>query len=156
MPCRIGRFTQGLPTMPAHRPAGAFALLLIAFCQASVLAQPPSVADNGLRDAFQSPPAEFRPLVITHSMPLNRDDATELLSARRAGGAVIDVGITPGSTNLTDEPWNNAHLPERSRAVPEAPRSHGSAETGRATHLDLRRTGLSQRQRRRTRSGRSS
>ena len=94
--------------MPAHRPAGTFALLLIAVCQASVLAQPPSVADNGLRDAFESPPAEFRPLAIIHSMPLDRDDATELLSARRAGGAVIDVGITPGSKNLTDEPWNNS------------------------------------------------
>jgi len=65
-------------------------------------------ADHGLSHAFHAPPAEFRPLVIAHSMPLNRDDATAWFAARRAGGAVIDVGVTPGSKDQGGEPWNNS------------------------------------------------
>ncbi len=60
-----------------------------------------------LADCFRDPPAEFRPLIITHSMPLDRPEAVDWLKARRAGGAVIDAGVTPGSEDVGEEPWNN-------------------------------------------------
>lgn len=82
--------------------------VLTGLYRANALAQPPSDSHARLADAFRSPPAEFRPLVIVHSMPLHRDDTTEWLAARRAGGAVIDVGVTPGSKDAGEEPWNNA------------------------------------------------
>jgi len=64
-------------------------------------------ADQGLRHAFRAPPAEFRPLIIAHSQPLDRDGAIKEFAARRAGGGVIDVGVTPGSKDLSGERWNN-------------------------------------------------
>ncbi|NQT16634.1 MAG: hypothetical protein HQ582_28000 [Planctomycetes bacterium] len=67
-----------------------------------------TAADHDLRHAFRAPPAEFRPLIIAHSMPLSREDATDWLAARRAGGAVIDVGVTPGSKDQGGETWNNS------------------------------------------------
>ncbi len=82
-------------------------LLLIALCQTPASAQSSRNAQTQLADSFHSPPPEFRPLIITHSMPLNRDDATEWLAARRTGGAVIDVGVTPGSKDVGGERWNN-------------------------------------------------
>ena len=78
-------------------------LLLTTLCQVPALSQ----SLDRLSDSFHSPPSEFRPLIITHSMPLHRGDATQWLAARRAGGAVIDAGVTPGSKNVGDEPWNN-------------------------------------------------
>jgi hypothetical protein len=68
---------------------------------------PVSAADGELTELFRSPPAEFRPLPILHSMPLNRDDAIPRLGTWRVGGAVIDVGVTPGSKSLGREKWNN-------------------------------------------------
>jgi hypothetical protein len=67
-----------------------------------------TAADHNLRHAFRAPPAEFRPLIITHSKPLDRDHAIEGLAARRAGGAVLDVGVTLGSRDLSGERWNNS------------------------------------------------
>lgn len=75
-------------------------LVLITLLQTPIFAQ-------ALQDSFRSPSAEFRPLIITHSMPLHRGDAAQWLAARRAGGAVIDAGVTPGSKDVGDEPWNN-------------------------------------------------
>jgi glycosyl hydrolase family 106( putative alpha-L-rhamnosidase) len=86
--------------MPKSRYASAIVLVLMTLLQTAIFAQ-------SLQDAFHSPPAEFRPLIITHSMPLHRDDAPQWLADRRAGGAVIDVGVTPGSKNVGDEPWSN-------------------------------------------------
>ena len=85
-------------------------LLLAALYAADTSATEPDImaADHDLRHAFRAPPAEFRPLIITHSKPLDRDDATEGFAARRAGGAVIDVGVTLGSKDLSGERWNNS------------------------------------------------
>ena len=73
----------------------AFTAVMLMTPLATLLADDNNTSEHRLGDTFRAPPAEFRPLIITHSMPLNRDDATEWLAARRAGGAVIDVGVTP-------------------------------------------------------------
>jgi hypothetical protein len=70
------------------------------------VASPTSDAE-ALRQAFVDPPPEYRPLIIAHAGPLNDPDALEGLAARRAGGAVLDAGVKPGSKNLGEEPWNN-------------------------------------------------
>jgi hypothetical protein len=88
------------------RTAAFLAVLMLA-CQMQSQAEAPFATQTSLIAAFQSPPSQFRPLIITHSMPLNRDDATQWLAARRAGGAVIDVGVTPGSKSINEERWNN-------------------------------------------------
>jgi len=75
--------------------------------QALALAELTSATHAELSAVFRSPPAEFRPLVITHSMPLYREDIAQWLAARRAGGAVIDAGVTPGSKSINEERWNN-------------------------------------------------
>jgi hypothetical protein len=72
-----------------------------------LFAHPLVAAETELADQFREPPPRFRPLVILHSMPLDRADAIKQLSARRAGGAVIDVGVTPGSRSVGQEQWNN-------------------------------------------------
>lgn len=89
--------------MPKSGYASAIVLLVTTVCQVPALSQ----SLDRLGDTFHAPPAEFRPLVITHSMPLTRGDAAQWLAARRAGGAVIDAGVTPGSKDVGDEPWNN-------------------------------------------------
>ena len=73
--------------------------------EATESAQPAATED--LRRMFQSPPAEFRPLVITHSHLLNVDDPAKLLQQRHAGGTVLDAGVKPGSKDISEEPWNN-------------------------------------------------
>ena len=83
------------------------AVLLTFACQMRGLEGSPSSNQDALATLFESPPARFRPFIITHSMPLNRDDAVQWLAARRAGGAVVDVGVTPGSKSISEEPWNN-------------------------------------------------
>ncbi len=68
-----------------------------------------SLAAEGrsLRDSFANPDPEFRPLVIMHSQPVRDARAIDELAARRAGGAVIDAGVAPGSKDVGGEPWNN-------------------------------------------------
>lgn len=62
---------------------------------------------DDLREAFKDPPAEFRPLMIVHSRPLHSAEARKWFEARRAGGAVVDSGVKPGSKDVGDEPWDN-------------------------------------------------
>ena len=101
------RIWQNCLLVDQLRLATAIALLLPLLGQfpARAQSQPDPLAP--LADSFHSPPAEFRPLIITHSMPLSRGDALQWLQARRAGGAVLDVGVAPGSKDIGDEPWNN-------------------------------------------------
>ncbi|NLX53741.1 MAG: hypothetical protein GXY58_01360 [Planctomycetaceae bacterium] len=62
---------------------------------------------SALRAAFRAPPPACRPLIIMHSSPLGSADALPWLTARRAGGAVIDGGVRPGSSDRGEEPWDN-------------------------------------------------
>ena len=66
-----------------------------------------SDSQDRLRRDFRDPPAQYRPLIIAHAQPLRDPDATQWIEIRRAGGAVLDAGVKPGSENLGNEPWNN-------------------------------------------------
>lgn len=95
------QYSQFVPTL---------VLLLTAVSQLPAPGQaPPAPADGPgqLGEFFRSPPSEFRPLIITHAMPLDREDTVDWLKARRAGGAVVDGGVAPGSKDVGGEPWNN-------------------------------------------------
>lgn len=84
-------------------------LVLVAAGAGVLLWHPPCTAEDAvsLRDAFQDPPNEFRPLIITHSGILHNAGTLDWLAARKAGGAVLDAGVKPGSKDVGDEPWNN-------------------------------------------------
>ncbi len=89
--------------MTKHLSPGLFSLFLVSLAQSLLVAQTP----DDLRDAFQSPPARFRPLPIMHSAPLSHGGTLPWLAERHAGGVVIDAGVTPGSKDVGDEPWDN-------------------------------------------------
>ena len=63
----------------------------------SLIAVVSAAASADLRESFADPPPEFRPTIITHGYLLNQPNGLAGLRAKRSGGAVIDVGITPGS-----------------------------------------------------------
>ncbi len=59
-----------------------------------------------LRLAFQDPPSEYRPVIITHGQTLTDPGVLAWLDARRAGGAVLDGGVkTAGGQG--EERWND-------------------------------------------------
>ncbi|MHB8902830.1 MAG: glycosyl hydrolase [Thermoguttaceae bacterium] len=91
----------------SHAPAIFLLLALVGSARHPAVAWSAPAEAPSLADSFRDPPAEFRPLIITHAMPLNRDDAVPWLAARRAGGAVLDAGVAPGSKDVGGEPWNN-------------------------------------------------
>jgi hypothetical protein len=84
----------------------ASSVTLLGIASAGGLPGPGS--DPALRQAFLDPPASCRVLPITHSWGAT-DPAGCLrwLRERRAGGTVLDAGVTPGSENVGDEDWNN-------------------------------------------------
>ena len=71
------------------------------------LEQPADGNSVALRREFENPAPQYRPLIITHSAPVNSPSVLPQLRDRRAGGAVIDAGVTPGSDDIGDEPWDN-------------------------------------------------
>jgi hypothetical protein len=92
------------------RSLKAYVVLIAAVCGAELPAKGEpldGLRDTALREAFHDPPAETRPLIITHSGPLRNPAMFDWLDARRVGGAVIDVGVAEGSQDEGDEPWNN-------------------------------------------------
>lgn len=93
--------------MSKHRTATATVLVSLLAAAGSAWAAPPMPSGDALADAFRAPPAEFRPLVIAHARFLGRDDATDWLAARHAGGMVLDGGVAPSSKDVGGEPSNN-------------------------------------------------
>ena len=85
-----------------------------------------------LRKAFQDPPSDFRPLIITHGQTLTDPKTLDWLDARRAGGTVLD-GSVPKKGSADDEPWtdptylNNPAAFERLRKVIARLRDRGRA-----------------------------
>lgn len=59
-----------------------------------------------LHSQFTQPSAAYRAKPILHSSPLDVD-SMDWLQQRHAGGTVLEVGITPGSSNLDGQSCNN-------------------------------------------------
>ena len=91
------------PPCRGEDPAAADTLSRLAPLNAS----PQRDAGTVLRDLFRNPSPDLRPLIITHAGPLNAPDMLTWLAVRRAGGAVLDAGVKPGSKDLGEEPWDN-------------------------------------------------
>ena len=105
--CPLPYLSHTLRVMPTNPCRITIVFLLVCLLCAPLPAQSGVLELPQLADSFRSPSHEFRPLIITHSMPLRRDDAAQWLEQRHAGGAVIDVGVTPGSKDVDGQPVNN-------------------------------------------------
>jgi len=80
-----------------------FTLLCLACLRACT--EPDQSAEK-LRQLFQDPPSEFRPLIITHTSVVQDNSLLDWLDECRAGGTVLDVGVRPNG-HKGEEMWLN-------------------------------------------------